>query len=165
MTLYLYRLFDFSFEDEDDEEYLYDHKKTRIIETKLDSVLPMAYGYFDISANAIAIYPYETTAWPSKPIVIHAGKEVNTRAPYSIVIPYQNKQMAKKIFSEWLEAQGYKLAAKAVSENPVGSLRRMKWPIMKEDVSFAKHWDKVKTEESHKHYCEVLAKKIKEQKE
>ena len=145
MDLYLYRLSDFNFVE--NEEYPLGYKHAKIIETKLTNVLPMAYGYYYIGANAIDIYPYLFMTIPSKARTIFCGEEIESADSHSIVIPYQNKQMAKEIFSRWLKAQGFEKASLAVSENPVGHLKRMAWPPSKEEILYAKKWDKIKTAE------------------
>lgn len=148
MVAYLYRLRDFNFEDEDDEEYEGCHKETHLMETKLTSVLAMGYGYFDIGLNYIEIHPYITAGIPSTPILVFNGKEQMSPDGYSLLFPYQNKQIAKEVFSKWLESLGYEKAAKAVKTNAVTHLKRMSCSITKDVASYAKHLDKIKIIES-----------------
>lgn len=154
MDLYLYRLWDFDFGDEEDDPE--NHITAKIIETKLQNVLPMAYGYFVIGLNAIDIYPYHFTTVPSHPIMIFQDKEMEANDAYSIVIPYQNKQLAKDIFSRWLETLGYKKAAREVAENRVGTLCRMALAsVTKKDLAYAKRWDVFKTKKRIEKICNV----------
>lgn len=159
MDLYLYRLSCFDFEDEDDEEIPNHHEETHIVETKLSNVLPMAYGFFYVGMNAIDIYPYDQTALPCKAILIFQGKEQESSDAYSIVIPYQNKALAQKVFSSWLDARGFHWAAKAVKDNLVTHLKRMTWvEPSRQDVTYAKKWDKKKMEELCGEYAEIIRK-------
>ena len=141
MIMYLYRLQDCDCEDD---EY---NENAHLVETKLTSVLPMVYGYFDIGWDYIDIYPYHTATFPSKPITILNEQEHESNGSYAMLMPYQNKAIAKDIFSRWLKCYGYDKAAKAVKRNPITHLRRTSSPPTKEDVSYAKRWDKIKTSE------------------
>lgn len=158
MDMYVYELRYFNFEDEYDEDDEYCetvHRYTHIAEAKLKNFLPMAYGYFYFGWNYIEIYPYDLAAFPIKPISIFNGEE-NTPLyqNYSLVLPYQNKRMAKDIFSKWLEALGYKKAAESVRENDVTHIKSMEFPIARADITVAKRWDKKKIDELMKRFVE-----------
>ena len=152
MDAYLYRLRGFDFEDECNDEYAH------LMETKLTTVLAMEYGYFNVGMNYMEIYPYATMGIPSKPILVFNGKEQKSPDGYSLIIPYQNKKMAKELFSKWLSSLGYKNAAKAVKENDVTHLNRISCPITKDDKLYAKRLDKTKTEERITHIMSQVTK-------
>ncbi len=143
MEMYLYRLMDFEMADEDVDSD--SNQYVHVMETKVQSVIPLTYGYYSIGFNHIDIYPYYTATLPSKPITIFCGEEQESPEPYSLLFPCQSKNLAKEIFSGWLTANGYSQAAKAVKENAVTKLKRMSFPIYKEDVQYAKRLDKAKT--------------------
>ena len=152
MEVYLYRLQDFYFADDCNNEC------THLMETKLTNVLAMEYGYFNIGFNYVEIYPYTDMGIPSEAILIFNGGEQPSPEGYSLIIPYQNKQMAKNIFSKWLSALGYENAAKAVKENTVTHLNRISCSITKDDKLYAKRLDKIKTEERITHIMNQVTK-------
>ena len=143
MEVYLYSLMDFCEGPEEKGA----NENTHLMETKIN-VVPMMYGFFDIGYNFIDIYAYTDTGNLVKPTTIIEDKmQILESRIYSLIIPYKDMRLAQKTASLVLKSKGYNIAAKSVENNMVTHRKRMSSGITRDDINYAKKWDKKLMEE------------------
>ena len=136
MDLYIYRLRDFN--NCDDES----NSEAHLLESRLTSVVPMIFGYFHFGLNYIEVYPYEYTGYLARPYTIFNDECQILDKEFVLAFPYKDKKFAQSIASQCLERLGYLVAAKAVKQNQVCRLKVMEFGISRDDMNYAKKWDK-----------------------
>ena len=112
-------------------------------EKKLQNVIPLATGYCKIGFNYVTLFRHEAIGRLAKFGMENVDKDTQIIEGYCIVLPYQNKALAKQIAVSALKKHNYPLAAKSVGEKPIFKRKVMEiGGVTSADMSYAKQLDK-----------------------